>query len=129
MYLIIDPSESEALVVHHSLDGKVWHEYKATLENVSAMLPAIERAVQAAGKTLHDIRGVAVVVGKGRFTATRAAVTIVNTLAYSLAIPVVGITEVTEKNVVDALVHTPVGQYVHASYSAPPRVGGGIAQS
>ncbi|MFA6423748.1 MAG: hypothetical protein WCV83_00345 [Candidatus Magasanikbacteria bacterium] len=121
MYLLIDNSLDDKVVFHYCLDTKwVQREFDRTEQIILGLL---EQLLLEENKQLSDLRGLAVVVGKGKFTATRIAVTIANTLAYSLQIPVVAVDGWTE-NLKKNIQASPVGQYVSAQYSAPANIGG-----
>jgi|GEM_PF-1509034 tRNA A37 threonylcarbamoyladenosine modification protein TsaB len=123
MYLFIDSSGDDSLRLATSANGIKWQESILPCANAGAVLPLIEKTLISTGKTVADLAGVAVLVGKGRFTATRVAVTIVNTLGYALAIPVISLTEFFLTDLKAQFASAVVGQYVHASYSAPARIG------
>lgn len=122
MYLVIDSSEVDTLRLHSYVEGS-WHEQVATAVPVGQFVSTLSNSLGALHSTIQDIAGIAVVVGKGRFTATRVAVTVANTLAFALHVPVVGVTEFKADTVVAVIKATPVGEYVIATYSAPARIG------
>lgn len=123
MYLFIDSSGDDLLRLATSADGVRWQEFTLPCTNSGAVLPLIEKTLTDAGKTVADLLGVAVLVGKGRFTATRVTVTIANTLGYALSIPVISLAEATLVDLSSQFANAVAGQYVHASYSAPARIG------
>lgn len=55
------------------------------------LLPAIRKLLRANRQTFQDLTLLVVVTGPGRFTSTRVAVTVANTLAELLQIPILGI--------------------------------------
>ncbi len=55
------------------------------------LLPRIEDALREAGAGARDVRGLVVGVGPGSFTGLRVGMTVATTLAYGLAVPIVGI--------------------------------------
>ncbi len=77
--------------------------------------------------SLKNIKCLGVVMGAGRFTATRLAVTFANTLAFCLKIPVIGLTENFLANPPDFWLKkakiAKAGKYVIASYSGEARIG------
>lgn len=76
-------------------------------------------------KKLSDIAGIAVVVGHGRFTATRIAVTIANTLSYALKIPVVAVLSSNNPEFAENMLKkTKPGVFVSAKYSGEAHIGG-----
>lgn len=121
MYLLIDNSSNDKILVHYCLDTK-WAQREFNKDN--DLLVSIDQLLSDDAKQLSDLRGLAVVVGKGKFTATRIAVTVVNTLSYALQIPVLAVGDWYE-NLIKDIQASPVGQYVSAQYSAPANIGGG----
>jgi tRNA A37 threonylcarbamoyladenosine modification protein TsaB len=123
MYLVIDNTAGEELVVFISEDGKAWAEHKFCIEK-NELLISIEKVLEKEKRKIEDLKGIAVKVGKGKFTGTRLAVTIGNTLAFALKIPVIARTVIDPRTVVDEIKKTPVGQYALPVYSGEPRIGG-----
>lgn len=88
------------------------------------VLVCLEKLLSNLKLTLKDIRCLGVVVGVGRFTASRLGVTAVNTLAFSLKIPVVALAK--NFNPDDALKQANlavVGKYIVPTYSGEAHVG------
>lgn len=54
------------------------------------LLPAIDKLLQSAAVTVHDLRAIAVHVGPGSYTGVRIGITVANTLAWLLDIPIIG---------------------------------------
>lgn len=88
MILIIDTTKKECQVTLREGDKTTeikWLWQKDTggeaLENITKLLGKV-------GKKLEDIKAILVNIGPGSFTGTRVGVTIGNTLAWSLNIPV-----------------------------------------
>lgn len=74
-------------------DGtKTWSSRRKVKAADEALWPALEGLLKKAKKRLSDLKGVACVVGPGRFTAVRIGVTFADTLARARGIPVVGLT-------------------------------------
>lgn len=122
MYLLIDNSLDDKIIVHDCLDT-VWAQHDFNRDE-QGLLVIVNELLLDEGKKLADLRGLAVVVGKGKFTATRIAVTLVNTLAYALKIPVLAVDDWSE-NIQKDIQASPIGQYVSAQYSAPANIGSG----
>lgn len=122
MYLLIDNSPDDKVVIHYYLDS-VWTQRDFNRDE-QGLLVIVNKLILDDGKKLADLRGLAVVVGKGKFTATRIAVTLVNTLAYALKIPVLAVGGWSE-NIQKDIQASPIGQYISAQYSAPANIGGG----
>ena len=121
MYLLVDNSANDKIFVHYYLNTK-WIQCK--FDKNKDLLEIVDQLLLDESKQLTDLRGLAVVVSKGKFTATRIAVTVVNTLSYALQIPVLAVTDWYEDLIKD-IQASPVGQYVSAQYSAPANIGGG----
>ncbi len=121
MYLLIDNSTDQQVVFHYYLDTK-WVQADFSLDKIS-LIEALDGLLTKKKKTLKDLHGLAVVVGKGRFTATRVATTLANTLAYALVVPVLAVDSWYE-NLNNDLAAAPRGVYISAKYSAPANIGG-----
>jgi tRNA threonylcarbamoyladenosine biosynthesis protein TsaB len=67
---------------------EVWHAHR---ELSLTLLQKITDLLASKGKTIHDLEGIVGFAGPGSFTGLRIGLTVANTLAYSLHIPVVGI--------------------------------------
>ncbi|MFN0017708.1 MAG: tRNA (adenosine(37)-N6)-threonylcarbamoyltransferase complex dimerization subunit type 1 TsaB [Pirellulaceae bacterium] len=59
--------------------------------SAKTLAPAIEQALQAAGREMREVRLIATTVGPGSFTGLRVGVTIAKTLAYALKCDLVGL--------------------------------------
>lgn len=121
MYLLIDNSPNDKIILHYSLDTDwVQCEY---MRDERSLLEIIEQLMLSEQKKLSDLKGLATVVGKGKFTATRIATTLVNTLSFALKIPVLAVEDF-YPNIIKDIQASPIGQYVSAQYSAPANIGG-----
>ncbi len=69
------------------------------------LLPMVDWLLQAAGMKRNDLEGIAVSSGPGSFTSLRVGISTAKGMAFSLGIPIVGVSslEVLSRN----LVHTP----------------------
>ncbi|MDD2758393.1 MAG: hypothetical protein PHD72_03430 [Patescibacteria group bacterium] len=124
MKLLIDNSLEDQVVFCLSIsDGWKKFVFSQTVRP-KPLLVFLEALLSKQKKHLTDLSGVAVVIGRGRFTATRIAVTVANTLAYALAIPVVGVTEADFKLVDKKLKQAKIGVYISAKYSGEANIGG-----
>lgn len=119
MFLIIDNTDAEENLFSFWLDNKfVQRKYKG------AVLLCLEKLLSSLGLKLKDIECLGVVVGEGRFTATRLAVTAVNALAYSLKIPVVALPKNFDQTTALKLAKSArAGKYVVPTYSAEAHIG------
>ena len=120
MYLLLDNSNEEEILFVLSVNNKSV-QYQFPFEHKS--LPELlSECLKKAKLKMSDIDGLAVVIGKGRFTATRLAVTFVNTLAYALQIPVVASDP--DEDWPAKISAQPVGIYVSAKYSGEAHISG-----
>jgi len=122
MYILVDNSKDGELNFFYTLNTK-WVQQVFRTEQSLDLLSALDDCLKKIGKKISDLRGLAVVVGKGRFTATRVAVTVANTLAYTLQIPVVAMKDPDTAQAVNMIESAPVGQYVSAKYSGEANIG------
>ncbi len=123
MFLIIDNTEEKKIIFSFLLNNKFVQRTYETKEN-KGVLVCLEKLLSSLKLTLKDIKYLGVVVGAGRFTASRLAVTTVNTLAFSLKIPVVALPKNFDQT--DALKlakSAVVGKYVMPAYSGEARIG------
>ncbi len=124
MYVLIDNSSPTLIELRLSADG-VTESVRQFDRSVYPSLPeALRAALAEVQQTPQDLSGVAVTVGHGRFTATRVAVTVVNTLAFALGIPVAAVPAGRSDDWLDILTAQTAGTYVLPEYSGPPRLGG-----
>ncbi len=120
MYLVVDNSIDNQVLFYAYLNTK-WVQQVISLDNKN-LLSALNEYCVSVGQQLKDIKGMAVVVGVGRFTSTRVATTVANALALSLSIPVLAVDKFSEDLNIQ-LVQTPTGIYISARYSAPANIG------
>lgn len=123
MYLAIDNTETEAVVFFISHDGKEWHKFERPQNREGALLAGIDEILKEQNVEINKIKGVAVRVGKGRFTATRVATTVANTLSFALKIPVVAVKDIDLEIIGSQIDAVKPGEYIHALYSGEPRIG------
>jgi tRNA A37 threonylcarbamoyladenosine modification protein TsaB len=124
MFLLIDASKYG--FARFALFSKaVLHEKIFCAENkdVLAMLDCFLRQ----NKFKKDnVKGIMAVVGAGSFTSTRVAVTIANTFAYVLNIPVLAVNaedSADPRLKIAELLSRPKGIYITAGYSSGPNIG------
>lgn len=70
-------------------DGKliVSKQWTSAKDEVAKVLPMVEELLKEQKLNYEDLKGIAVVNGVGAFSATRIGVTIANSLAFALDIP------------------------------------------
>ena len=122
MYLAIDTSEEPYIIFHHYNCGQ-WRSETIEDRGEGALLRSLTLFLERLKFSLSDIKGLAVRVGKGKFTSTRIAVTVANTLAFTNKIPVVPYHEFNEAELIKAWQNATTGIYVSAEYSAEARIG------
>lgn len=66
---------------------RVWYAHR---ELSVTLLAEIEALLDSQGKTCHDLQGIVGFAGPGSFTGLRIGLTVANTLAYGLQVPIVG---------------------------------------
>ena len=90
MTLLLDTSTAVAklTIIDDGVRQKV--EWDADRQLAKGLLLWITEQVQLRGKQLADIKGIAAYVGPGSFTGLRIGLTVLNTLADALSIPIVG---------------------------------------
>ncbi len=67
-----------------------WHEWDAGRQLAKGLLRYMTDTLAKSGHRFQDITGVGVLRGPGSFTGLRIGLTVANTLAESLAVPIVG---------------------------------------
>ena len=118
MYLFIDNS-GEHFFLELTVNNKSVQVSGKDNETPPAIL---DRGLKQIKLPLNELLGIAVLVGKGRFTGTRIAVTFANTLAFALSIPVVAVLE--KNNWLGLIAKQPAGVYVSAQYSGEAHISG-----
>jgi tRNA threonylcarbamoyladenosine biosynthesis protein TsaB len=82
-------SASAALLDGGQLVGQI--VLPAEVGTASGLAPAIAKLLASAGRTMADIRLIAVPIGPGSFTGLRVGVTMAKTLAYAVGCDVLGV--------------------------------------
>lgn len=121
MYLYLDNSTDGEVDFRLALNTKIIHTV-FTIEKNQSLLELIEKFISGNGFLKEDLKGVAIVVGKGRFTSTRVAVATANTLAYAFNIPVLAVSDFKDE-IFEDLKKQISGQYVSAEYSGAANIG------
>lgn len=94
MILLLDTSTPVCRVTLLTDDGdeQSYTEWEASRQLARGLHAFIRDCLSAQDKTIHDLTGIAVFRGPGSFTGLRIGITVVNTFADSLTIPIVGTT-------------------------------------
>jgi tRNA threonylcarbamoyl adenosine modification protein YeaZ len=85
----VDPQNKIFLVRNGKILGQ--STWKAHQNEANKLLPALQKLLQTVKKKWTDLTHILVVQGPGKFTSTRIGITVANTLAHELKIPVRGI--------------------------------------
>lgn len=90
MILLLDTSTPECKLT--LIDGEAIHEnsWQADRQLAKGLLAYLHDQLEAHGKDFRDITGIGVLAGPGSFTGLRIGLTVLNTLADSEGIPIVG---------------------------------------
>jgi len=126
MYLLIDISTKDNIQL--SLFNERTRVDKAFLGMNRVLLLSVDKFLYSQKLDKKDIAGIMVVVGMGSFTSTRLAVTVANTFGYVLQIPLLAINHDqvdSAQSLIPKLLKQPKGQYISATYSGEPNIGGG----
>lgn len=122
MWLILDNREEGNLQVSGWMNNKLVQSIYSIKENNDFLL-AVERFLSEHTLTVDDLKGLGVYVGMGRFTASRLLVTLANSLAYSLQIPVLRLEPQIEIQTGFTLVFQAIaGKYILPVYSGEPHI-------
>jgi len=124
MYVLIDTSERE-LIALSLFDTDAKHDARVEASNRD-IVHELSVFLRTHDCDIEDVQGILVVVGEGSFTSTRLATTVANTFAYVQQIPVLAISKEQSQDpqaLIPILQSQPAGQYISATYSAPPHIG------
>ncbi|HMI09224.1 MAG TPA: tRNA (adenosine(37)-N6)-threonylcarbamoyltransferase complex dimerization subunit type 1 TsaB [Candidatus Saccharimonadales bacterium] len=90
MILLLDTSTPVCKIMLVDSDWHYNDEWQADRTLARGLLNYLQEQLQKNGKTFTDISGIGVFRGPGSFTGLRIGLTVLNTMADSLAIPIVG---------------------------------------
>lgn len=90
MILIIDTTKREVIRLGLFCDQKPKFFEFDTADQSADLLPVVEGTLKKNKLSLQDIKKILVNQGPGSFTGVRVGVTVANTLAWTLDIPVLG---------------------------------------
>ncbi len=122
-YLLIDTSERDTIRLSF-FDEATKQDVQREASNRD-LLKVIDDFLTVNKVSKDTVAGIMTVVGEGGFTSTRLATTVANTFAYVQKIPVLAISkeQVSDPQaLISALSKQPIGQYISATYSAPPNI-------
>lgn len=90
MIILLDTSTPECRLGIASGETVTWHTWQANRELAKGLLAYIVQTLSAEDAKLADVTGIGVFKGPGSFTGLRIGLTVANTLADGLQIPIVG---------------------------------------
>ncbi len=124
MYLLINTSEKDSISL--TIFKGAFVEQKNYPAHNRELLVSITNFLEVSNLGVHDVEGIAVVVGFGSFTSTRIGTTVANTWAYSQKIPVIAVNleEAGDLTVLEQkLLKTQPEILISATYSGEPNIG------
>lgn len=92
MIILLDTSTPVCKLTVIDGDSRQDYEWEAARELAHGLLGYIEARLGESGKTLNDITGIGGYLGPGSFTGLRIGLTVLNTLADSLGVLIIGAT-------------------------------------
>lgn len=95
MYLFINTTNNEQIDLGIIEQGKgfiVRENIPAKFEQEEKLLASLHEVLQKQGAEKDDIKGIIALTGPGSFSALRIGLSVANTLAWSLNIPILGLT-------------------------------------
>lgn len=90
MILLLDTSTPICKLTLVDGDGLINREWHADRELAKGLLGYLKAQLREHGKTWNDLDGIGVFQGPGSFTGLRIGITVLNTIADSQSIPIVG---------------------------------------
>lgn len=90
MILLLDSSTPLCKLTLVMDDDRVSDEWQADRELAKHLLTYLEKQLEKVGASWNDVQGIGVMKGPGSFTGLRIGVTVMNTLADTNHIPIVG---------------------------------------
>lgn len=90
MIIALDTSTPICKLGLENDDAIDWHEWQADRQLAKGLLGYIQDTLGLVSAGVNDISGIIVFKGPGSFTGLRIGMTVANTLADSLNIPIVG---------------------------------------
>lgn len=92
MILLLDTSTPTCRVLLVDGDWRQQQEWEAGRTLAKGLLGFLEQELARADKTWQDLSGLGIFQGPGSFTGLRIGMTVLNTMADALMIPIVGAT-------------------------------------
>lgn len=92
MILLLDTSTATCRLSFVDEDRRYEDYWEAGRELAHGLLGYLQEQLAAHDASWHDISGIGVFRGPGSFTGLRIGITVLNTLADSLQVPIIGVT-------------------------------------
>ena len=90
MILLLDTSTPECRLTFVEGDWRYDARWEANRELAKGLLEYIQLQLKSQNKSWEDLTGLGAFKGPGSFTGLRIGITVLNTVAYSEGIPIVG---------------------------------------
>lgn len=90
MILLLDTSTPECRLTLIDGDWRYEAKWEAARDLARGLLEYIQSQLDSQGKSWKDLSGLGAFKGTGSFTGLRIGITVLNTVAYSEGIPIVG---------------------------------------
>lgn len=90
MILLLDTSTPMCKLTFVENESRIDVEWEANRELANGLLGFLQTELENNQKTWQDINGIGVFQGPGSFTGLRIGITVLNTMADALNIPIVG---------------------------------------
>lgn len=90
MIILLDTSTPICQLVIVDSDSRVDHQWESGRSLAKGLLRFLDERLVEAGGSLKRLTGIGIMKGPGSFTGLRIGITVANTLADSLNIPIVG---------------------------------------
>ena len=90
MIILLDTSTPICKLGIRRSDTTVWHEWEASRELAKGLLKYITVTIAQYDAQISDVTGIGVFQGPGSFTGLRIGITVANTVADGLHIPIIG---------------------------------------
>lgn len=122
MKVIIDNTDDKKTYFYFKIGGR-WSRETNTASG-APLIVRLEKALKKRKKNFDNIGGIAVVVGRGRFTAARIAATLGNTLSFANKVPIIALDSVDFSAAEAKFRKARSGIFLSARYSGEPHISG-----
>lgn len=123
MIIFLDTRSGECRVGVATDHDVSWHSWQADRQLAHGLLGYLRDTLKTHHATFEDITGIGVFRGPGSFTGLRIGLTVANTLADALTVPIVGANgDAWVENAADRLQHGENDRVVLPEYGADARI-------